>query len=171
MSKNINVNPDHYKVAGRERQGEDVVAVEHKQRFGNVQHDLAARAAQRNRSLEAMREKQAQAARKAAPAATKRKKIAPKKKAARPTEPGASAVAGRRNVSARIASSPLAKRATKTAKKTKRAAASVGSRAGAAAKAVATKAKKAVSPRPKQALPKRPKQAGAARRATPSRKK
>jgi hypothetical protein len=25
MSKNINVNPDHYKVAGRERQGEDVV--------------------------------------------------------------------------------------------------------------------------------------------------
>ena len=25
MSKHINVNPDHYKVAGRERQGEDVV--------------------------------------------------------------------------------------------------------------------------------------------------
>jgi len=25
MSKNINVNPDHYKVAGRERQGENVV--------------------------------------------------------------------------------------------------------------------------------------------------
>jgi hypothetical protein len=25
MSRNINVNPDHYKVAGRERQGEDVV--------------------------------------------------------------------------------------------------------------------------------------------------
>jgi len=25
MSKRINVNPDHYKVAGRERQGEDVV--------------------------------------------------------------------------------------------------------------------------------------------------
>lgn len=24
MSKNINVNPDHYKVGGRERQGEDV---------------------------------------------------------------------------------------------------------------------------------------------------
>lgn len=24
MSKNINVNPDHYKVAGRERPGEDV---------------------------------------------------------------------------------------------------------------------------------------------------
>jgi hypothetical protein len=25
MSKNINVNPDHYKVAGRERQGEHVI--------------------------------------------------------------------------------------------------------------------------------------------------
>jgi hypothetical protein len=25
MSKNINVNPDHYKVAGRERQGEQVI--------------------------------------------------------------------------------------------------------------------------------------------------
>jgi hypothetical protein len=25
MSKHINVNPDHYKVAGRERQGEDVI--------------------------------------------------------------------------------------------------------------------------------------------------
>jgi hypothetical protein len=25
MSKNINVNPDHYKVAGRERPGEDVI--------------------------------------------------------------------------------------------------------------------------------------------------
>ena len=26
MSKKINVNPDHYKVAGRERQGEDIPA-------------------------------------------------------------------------------------------------------------------------------------------------
>ena len=25
MSKNVNVNPDHYKVRGRERQGEDVI--------------------------------------------------------------------------------------------------------------------------------------------------
>lgn len=25
MTKNINVNPDHYKVGGRERQGEDVL--------------------------------------------------------------------------------------------------------------------------------------------------
>ncbi|HSN69624.1 MAG TPA: hypothetical protein VLV48_10280 [Thermoanaerobaculia bacterium] len=79
MSKN-NVNPDHYKVAGRERQGEDVIAVEHKQRFGNIQHDLAARADQRSRSLEAMRAKQEQSARKAAPAAATPKKTAPKKK-------------------------------------------------------------------------------------------
>ena len=33
MSKKINVNPDHYKVAGRERQGEDILQEEHKQRF------------------------------------------------------------------------------------------------------------------------------------------
>jgi hypothetical protein len=31
MSKNINVNPDHYKVAGRERQGEDIVHERQKQ--------------------------------------------------------------------------------------------------------------------------------------------
>lgn len=30
MSKNNNVNPGQYKVAGRERPGEDVVASEHK---------------------------------------------------------------------------------------------------------------------------------------------
>lgn len=30
MSKRINVNPDHYKVAGRERPGEDIVHEQHK---------------------------------------------------------------------------------------------------------------------------------------------
>jgi hypothetical protein len=30
MSKHINVNPDHYKTAGRARQGEDVVHERHK---------------------------------------------------------------------------------------------------------------------------------------------
>ena len=30
MSKNINVNPGQYKVKGRERQGEDIVAADHK---------------------------------------------------------------------------------------------------------------------------------------------
>jgi hypothetical protein len=30
MSRRINVNPGQYKVAGRERQGEDIVASEHK---------------------------------------------------------------------------------------------------------------------------------------------
>lgn len=33
MSKNINVNPDHYKVAGLERQGEDIVHGTERQAF------------------------------------------------------------------------------------------------------------------------------------------
>jgi hypothetical protein len=33
MSKKINVNPDHYKTAGRERQGEDVVPELEKQKL------------------------------------------------------------------------------------------------------------------------------------------
>ena len=33
MSKNINVNPDHYKVAGRERQGEDIVHEDQRSTF------------------------------------------------------------------------------------------------------------------------------------------
>jgi hypothetical protein len=33
MSKNINVNPDHYKVAGRERQGEDIVHEDQRNAF------------------------------------------------------------------------------------------------------------------------------------------
>lgn len=34
MSKKINVNPDHYKTAGRERQGEEVVHAANKQQMG-----------------------------------------------------------------------------------------------------------------------------------------
>ena len=34
MSKNINVNPAHYKVAGRERQGEDIAQNLQKQAYG-----------------------------------------------------------------------------------------------------------------------------------------
>ena len=37
MSKNNNVNPGQYKVAGRERPGEDVVAAEHKARLTQAQ--------------------------------------------------------------------------------------------------------------------------------------
>ena len=37
MSKNNNVNPGQYKVAGRERPGEDVVASEHKARLTRAQ--------------------------------------------------------------------------------------------------------------------------------------
>jgi hypothetical protein len=33
MSRNINVNPGHYKVAGRERQGEDILQQQQKQLF------------------------------------------------------------------------------------------------------------------------------------------
>ena len=33
MSRNINVNPGHYKVRGRERQGEDILHVQQKQAF------------------------------------------------------------------------------------------------------------------------------------------
>lgn len=54
MSKNINVNPDHYKVAGRERPGEDIVQTEHKARFAKSHDELARRARQRNESLQGM---------------------------------------------------------------------------------------------------------------------
>ena len=37
MSKNNNVNPGQYKVAGRERQGEDVAAADHKARLTQAQ--------------------------------------------------------------------------------------------------------------------------------------
>ena len=40
MSKNINVNPDHYKVAGRERQGEDVVQPEQRKTMTQQQAEL-----------------------------------------------------------------------------------------------------------------------------------
>jgi len=36
MSKNNNVNPGQYKVAGRERQGEDVVPADHKARLAQA---------------------------------------------------------------------------------------------------------------------------------------
>ena len=37
MSKNINVNPDHYKGAGRERQGEDTIHGAQRQLFEQQQ--------------------------------------------------------------------------------------------------------------------------------------
>jgi hypothetical protein len=37
MSKKINVNPDHYKVAGRERQGENVVQIIQRQAYAQQQ--------------------------------------------------------------------------------------------------------------------------------------
>ena len=35
MSRNINVNPGHYKVAGRERQGEDIIQQDQKQLYAS----------------------------------------------------------------------------------------------------------------------------------------
>lgn len=39
MSRHINVNPGHYKVAGRERQGEDIIQHEQKQAYTTQQAD------------------------------------------------------------------------------------------------------------------------------------
>ena len=35
-----NVNPDHYKIAGRERQGEDIVQEAHRQKYAEEQAKL-----------------------------------------------------------------------------------------------------------------------------------
>lgn len=40
MSRKINVNPDHYKVAGRERQGEEVPTAVHKQAYAQQEAAL-----------------------------------------------------------------------------------------------------------------------------------
>jgi len=40
MSRNINVNPGHYKVAGRERQGEAILQAEQKQAYTTQQADF-----------------------------------------------------------------------------------------------------------------------------------
>lgn len=37
MSEKNNVNPDHYKVAGRDRQGEDILQEVHKQQYTQAQ--------------------------------------------------------------------------------------------------------------------------------------
>ena len=37
MSKHINVNPDHYKVAGRERQGDAIIQNLQRQQFAQQQ--------------------------------------------------------------------------------------------------------------------------------------
>ena len=37
MSEKNNVNPDHYKVKGRDRQGEDILQEVHKQQYAQAQ--------------------------------------------------------------------------------------------------------------------------------------
>jgi hypothetical protein len=45
MSKNNNVNPGQYKVAGRERQGEDIVSRDHKATHAQAQANSEGKAA------------------------------------------------------------------------------------------------------------------------------
>jgi hypothetical protein len=52
VSKRINVNPDHYKVAGRERQGEDIVHSRHKRELAMEEK---ARARQRKKTVSGTR--------------------------------------------------------------------------------------------------------------------
>jgi hypothetical protein len=48
MGKKSNVNPDHYKTAGRERQGEEIAQVQHRQQY--AQAKAAQRKASRGKS-------------------------------------------------------------------------------------------------------------------------
>ena len=48
MGKKSNVNPDHYKTAGRERQGEDIAQEQHRQKY--AQAKAAQRKASRGKS-------------------------------------------------------------------------------------------------------------------------
>jgi hypothetical protein len=57
MSKNINVNPGQYKVAGRERQGEDIAAVEHKAAKSIKASELRQQARRRKKDPERRRTK------------------------------------------------------------------------------------------------------------------
>jgi len=43
MSKRINVNPDHYKVGGRERQGGDIVVDEERETLSRARRTLKRR--------------------------------------------------------------------------------------------------------------------------------
>ncbi|MGH9940586.1 MAG: hypothetical protein ACREAM_30450 [Blastocatellia bacterium] len=43
MSKKNNVNPDHYKTAGRERQGEDIIHDVYKRRYAQSKSQAGAR--------------------------------------------------------------------------------------------------------------------------------
>jgi hypothetical protein len=49
MSKHINVNPDHYKIAGRERPGDGVLAERNKERASVEEHRLREEAKSKSR--------------------------------------------------------------------------------------------------------------------------
>jgi len=67
MSRNINVNPDHYKVAGRERQGENVI------------HEIERREARRVGQTRRKAERQAMASKDAGSRASHRSTPSPRK--------------------------------------------------------------------------------------------
>ena len=99
MSKKINVNPDHYKVAGRERQGEDIVQSWERQAYGQQQAHEArwqarqeeASASPRSKPEKAMPIKvEREPSRKVARAAASRKKGKAKAKSARRAKESAS---------------------------------------------------------------------------------
>jgi hypothetical protein len=46
-----NVNPDHYKIAGRERQGEDIVQEAHRQKYAEEQAKLRRKTAKNESDL------------------------------------------------------------------------------------------------------------------------
>ncbi|MGH9457500.1 MAG: hypothetical protein ACRD2J_07675 [Thermoanaerobaculia bacterium] len=121
MSKNINVNPDHYKVAGRERQGEGIVTKENKRRFTKVQDELSRRSQQRSESLQGMAGRATDEGGQGSlfgptaggakrPAA---KKASVKKKAAAKKAPVKKKAAAKRKTAAKKRAAPKTKAATK----------------------------------------------------------
>jgi hypothetical protein len=116
MSRNINVNPGNYKVAGRERQGEDIIHREQKQtyatqRSGGMSNDIPPWEATRHSFVSAQPpdEPRAKTARKAGSkrrAAQKKGSTArkPGRKVTRAMAPArASGAAGRRRAASRPA--------------------------------------------------------------------
>jgi hypothetical protein len=57
MSKHINVNPDHYKVAGRERPGDGVLYERNKERASVEEHRLREQAKSKSRKQQPTRKR------------------------------------------------------------------------------------------------------------------
>ena len=90
MSRNINVNPAHYKVAGRERQGEGIIQQEQKQAYTTQQADAMGDGvppweATRHSFVSAQPPEEAPAKKARKPSAKKRRTSQAKRPAARKT--------------------------------------------------------------------------------------